>query len=368
MSVDIECVVVGAGVVGLAIARSLAAAGRQTLVLEASASLGSQTSSRNSEVIHAGIYYPEYSLKAELCVVGREHLYNFCQSRHVPHKQCGKVIVAADQNQVPSLAAIRDKALSNGVQDIIVLGESELHQLEPHVRGVQGLLSPSTGIVDSHALMLALLGEAESLGCELVCRAPVTSVSVQDSEFTVQVGGEEPTTLRSRLLINCAGLGAVDLLQVIDKFPAGLIPQNRYAKGCYFKLAGKAPFRHLIYPVPETGGLGIHLTLDLAGNARFGPDVEWVDELDYAVPWQRLEKFVNGIKTYWPDLPENALAPDYAGVRPKVGYGASVYPDFLIQGPTEHGIAKLVALSGIESPGLTASLAIAEHVRHLLAA
>lgn len=361
-----EYVVIGAGVVGLAVARRLARAGGEVLVLEGSSVIGSGTSSRNSEVIHAGIYYPQRSLKATLCVRGREQLYDFCKTRNVPHKRCGKIIVAANESQSEQIASIQKQAQANGVGDIESLDIDRLREMEPELVGVSALYSPSTGIVDSHALMLSMQGEAEYAGAQFAYRAHVRSIKRDErasQTLLLDVGdSSDSMTIKTRAVINAAGLGATTLAQSVCGFAPDLLPESRYAKGCYFKLAGKAPFERLIYPVPEVGGLGIHLTLDLQGNARFGPDVTWVDEEEYSVPESKKETFVNNIKSYWPGISGRSLQPDYAGIRPKVAFGGDIHQDFIIQTPSQHGVAGLVNLLGIESPGLTASFAIADRV------
>lgn len=359
----VDCVVVGAGVVGLAVARALALAGREVLILEAEAAIGTGTSARNSEVIHAGIYYPPGSLKGRLCLAGRQTLYGFCDSHGVPYRRCGKLIVASDEAQLPALEQLHCQALANGVDDLRRLDASEVLALEPRLRAVAGLLSPSTGIIDSHALMLALLGDAERHGAVLALRTAVEAIRATGDGLQVQVGG---LWLLARALVNCAGHGAPLLARRTEGLGAEHLPRQYYAKGSYFSLAGRAPFSHLIYPLPEPGGLGVHLTLDLAGQARFGPDVQWVDGLEYGVEAQRADGFYAAIRHYWPDLPDGALLPAYAGVRPKISGPGEAAADFRIDGPAAHGVRGLVNLFGIESPGLTASLAIGEHVATLL--
>ena len=362
--VDVDAVVVGAGVVGLAVARALALAGREVLILEREAGFGTGTSARNSEVIHAGIYYPAGSLKATCCVAGRAMLYDYCASRGVPHRACGKLVVASDADDAAKLDGIAARARANGVDDLVRLDADGLREAEPEIVGVAALLSPSTGIVDSHALMLSLLGEAEANGAALATRSPVTRAALEpDGAWRVDVGGGEPMSLRARELVNCGGLDACALaapsLDGVDASP-------RYARGNYFRLRGRAPSTRLVYPVPEPGGLGVHLTLDLAGQARFGPDVEWIDAPGYEVDAARAEGFYAAVRRYWPGLPDGALLPDYAGVRPKVRLGDALADDFLLRGPDAHGAPGRIDLLGIESPGLTACLALARRVVELL--
>lgn len=359
---QVDCVIIGAGVVGLAVARALAQAGREVLILEAEAAIGTATSSRNSEVIHAGIYYPQGSLKARLCVAGRDALYAFCDSHGVPYRRCGKLIVATDESQLAGLDALQAHARANGVGDLQRLDGDAVKALEPQLNAVAGLLSPSTGIVDSHALMLALQGDAEAAGALLALHAPVEAVEVMGGGFRVEVGGAEPMTLHATTLINCAGHAAPTLAARTTGLPADKVPPRYFAKGSYFSLATTTPFRHLVYPLPEPGGLGVHLTLDLGGQARFGPDVEWVDGLDYTLDEKRADGFYAAIRRYWPALPEGALQPAYTGIRPKISGPGEPAADFRIDGPADHGIAGLVNLFGIESPGLTAALAIADEV------
>jgi L-2-hydroxyglutarate oxidase LhgO len=365
---EVETVVIGAGVVGLAIARQLAAAGQEVLVLEQAASIGSETSSRNSEVIHAGIYYPTGSLKAQLCVAGRELLYRYCADHGVAHRRLGKLIVASDHAQDGALAAIAAQAVANGVSDLRSISQAEIASLEPELRATSGLFSPSTGIIDSHSYMLALQGDAEASGAIFAFHAPVISGLIDERGFRIVVGGGSPTELRAHRLINAAGHGAWDIARHLKGYPAALIPDQALAKGSYFTLQGRAPFQHLVYPVPEPGGLGIHLTLDMAGQARFGPDVEWISTFDYSIDPARSARFYPAIRRYWPGLPDDALAPAYTGIRPKLGGATSTATDFRIDGHSHHGIGGLVQLFGIESPGLTASLAIAEMVAQQLSA
>ena len=363
----IDTVVIGAGVVGLACARALALSGREVVVLESEGAIGTATSSRNSEVIHAGIYYPPGSLKAKLCVAGKLALYLFLEQRGLPHRRCGKLVVAAEAAQIAYLEKLRAQAKANGVNDLRMLSEKEAKSLEPELACVAALESPSTGIIDSHAYMLALQGDAENAGAALAFRSPVVRGRVRDDGIELEVGGAEGTRLLARSMVNSAGLFAPKLASSIDGFPKAHVPPSRYCKGNYFSLAGRSPFRHLIYPVPEKAGLGVHLTLDLAGQARFGPDVEWIDRIDYDVDPRRGERFYRAIRTYLPGLKDGALAPAYSGIRPKIQESPDEPArDFLIEGPREHGVPGLANLFGIESPGLTASLAIADLVAGLL--
>jgi L-2-hydroxyglutarate oxidase LhgO len=358
----IDCLVVGAGVVGLAVARALALAGREVVIVERHSRIGTEISARNSGVIHAGLYYPAGSLKARLCRRGRDLLYEFCEGHGVDHRRCGKLIVATSAGQRPALAAIATAARANGVEDLQELDASGARALEPALACVAALLSPSTGIVDAYGLMLALLGEAEAVGASLALGSTVAALDPGPAGVAVRLEGEAEPALAARWVITCAGLGAVDLARRTAGLPAAAIPALRYAKGNYFSLAGRAPFQRLIYPVPEPGGLGVHLTLDLAGQARFGPDVEWVAEPGYQVDPARAPAFEAAVRAYWPALPTGALSPDYAGIRPKLSGPGEPAADFRIDGPGEHGVAGIINLFGIESPGLTACLAIGEWV------
>src|SRR5690606_14959266 len=362
MTDRVDCVVIGAGVVGLAVARACALAGLETLALEAEAALGTATSARNSEVIHAGLYYPRGSLKARLCVQGRQALYDYCASHGVSHARCGKFIVATREEQIGALDRIGAAAAANGVHDLRRLDAARARAREPALQCVAALESPSTGLIDSHGLMLALQGDLESAGGLLALRAPILSGKVLPEGLLLRIGGDEPMELIARRVVNCAGLHAQTVAAAIDGLPPGSIPAGRYAKGNSYALSGKAPFSRLIYPVPEPGGLGVHLTLDLGGQARFGPDVEWVDAIDYTVDPARADGFYAAIRRYWPDLRDGALHPDYAGIRPKLAVPAGQDADFLIQDARAHGVPGLVNLYGIESPGLTACLAIAGEV------
>ncbi len=363
-----DCVVVGAGVVGLAIARELAMSGRDTLILEAADAIGTGISARNSEVIHAGLYYPRGSLKATLCVQGRERLYAFCDEYGVPHRRCGKLVVATSEGQLKALNELATRAAGNGVLDLVPLARHEALTLEPALECAGALYSPSTGIVDVHQLMLALLGQAERHGAVCALRTPVESVEASgNARFVVTTGGDEPARFAANCVINSAGLGAQALARRIHGLDPRWIPPLYYARGSYFSLSGRAPFSRLVYPLPERGGLGVHLTLDLGGQARFGPDVEWIDAPRYDVDVAREPAFYSSIRAYWPGLPPGALQPAYAGVRPKISGPGEPAADFMIQGPAQHGVRGLVNLFGIESPGLTASLAIAQRVVAMVA-
>jgi L-2-hydroxyglutarate oxidase LhgO len=359
---EVECVVIGAGVVGLAAARALALAGYGVLVLERACTIGFETSSRNSEVIHGGLYYPVGSLKARSCVAGRLRLYAYCHEHGIPHARIGKLIVAASDAEISGLDKIASNARANGVGDLEWLNQAEAQRLEPALRCVAALLSPSTGIIDSHALMLAFQGESEAAGGMIVLRTPVLSGKVRDHGFDLAIGGHEPTAIRCRYLVNAAGLYAPALARAIEGVPPVTIPPAYFCRGVYFTLTGRAPFRRLIYPVPVAGGLGVHVTLDLAGQARFGPDVEWVSSVDYAVDPARGAVFYAAVRTYWPDLRDGSLQPGYAGIRPKISGPGDPAADFVVQGPEIHGVPGLVNLYGIESPGLTASLPLADEV------
>ena len=359
-----QTVVVGAGVVGLAVARALAMQGREVLVLEAGARFGEGVSSRNSEVVHGGLYYPEHSLKAQLCASGRQALYEFCETRHLPFRKCGKWIVARG-DEVDRLTQIQSQARKNGVALEFMTGPDLTERL-PEVIADGALYSPETGIVDSHALMLALLGEIEDAGGQLVCQAPVESVGTTADGYLLQVGGAEPCMLKAEQVVNSAGLTAVSLASRWEGMPTDLVPAQYFARGAYFSYSGQHPFRSLIYPVPEPGGLGIHLTLDMAGQVRFGPDVEWVDALDYGVDPGRAAAFAGSIRQWWPELEADRLQPAYAGIRPKLHGPDQSFADFEISGPDRHDLAGVVHLFGIESPGLTASLAIAQRVAEML--
>jgi len=363
----VDAVIVGAGVVGLAVARALALAGREVVLLESAAAIGSGTSSRNSEVIHAGLYYPPDSLKARLCVRGRDLLYAYCVAHGVEHRRCGKLIVATDASQEPALRALRQRAEACGVLGLQWLDAAQAQALEPELRCTAALLSPSTGIVDSHGLMLSLRGEAEARGAMLALKSPLQRLHRVADGFELQVGGDAPMRLHARAVVNSAGLHAVPLASRFEGLPAMDLPQAHWARGHYFACAGKPAFSRLIYPMPDEAGLGVHVTLDLGGQMRFGPDVQWIaltepGTEDYRVDPARAAPFAAAIRRYWPALPDGVLQPAYAGIRPKISGPGEAAADFVIQGPAQHGAEGLVNLFGIESPGLTASLALAECV------
>ncbi len=361
----VDCVVVGAGVVGLAVARALQLRGREVLILEAQDAIGTGTSSRNSEVIHAGIYYPKDSLMARACVAGRRMLTAYAAERGVPFRNCGKLIVATTAAETEQLGSIKARAETNGVEGMRLLSASEALGLEPNLACTAALLSPSTGILDSHAFMLALQGDAENAGALLALCAPVTGGEVTPAGIVLDVGGADPMRVTATLVVNAAGLFAPQLARLMRGMPPGLVPTPYFAKGSYFTLPGRAPFSRLIYPVPVPGGLGVHLTLDLGGQARFGPDVEWVEEIDYRVDPARATSFYDAIRRYWPDLKDGSLQPGYSGIRPKIVPKGAAGQDFVIQVPSVHGVPGLINLFGIESPGLTSALALAEVVSAL---
>jgi len=367
----VDALVVGAGVVGLAIARALALAEMEVVIAETGTLIGSGISSRNSEVIHAGIYYEPGSLKARWCVRGRQMLVAYCAERGVPHSLCGKLVVASRTADVPKLEALAARALANGTNEVQLISAAEAAAHEPALACAAALLSSASGIVDSHALMTSLLGDAETAGAMLALASPLQGARRDGAVWVCETGSDERFELAARWIINAAGLDAQAVAASIDGLPPSRIPPRFLAKGHYFSLAangGRAPFRHLIYPMPTGGGLGVHLTLDLGGQARFGPDVEWLPEpapgaaLDYAVDSRRMAAFENEIRSYWPGLPAAALQPAYTGIRPKLSGPGAPAADFHISGPAEHGLPGLVNLFGIESPGLTASMAIGEHV------
>ncbi|HEY6983180.1 NAD(P)/FAD-dependent oxidoreductase [Reyranella sp.] len=362
---SVDCVVVGAGVVGLAIARALALAGREVIVIDAAESIGTETSSRNSEVIHAGIYYPKGSLMARTCVTGRRLLYAYCAEHGVPHLNCGKLIVATNEDESARLVEIKARAEANGVEGMRPLNAAEAIGLEPNLDCTAALLSPATGIVDSHSYMLALQGDAEEKGAMFAFLSPLERGRACEDVIELEVGGTEPMKLRCRLMVNSAGLHAPAVARKIEGMPVRHIPTPYYAKGNYFTLTGRSPFSRLIYPVPVPGGLGVHITVDLGGQAKFGPDVEWIDGIDYTVDPQRADKFYAAVRRYWPGLRDGTLQPGYAGIRPKIVPPGAPAQDFVLQGPADHGVPGVINLFGIESPGLTASLALADLVRAL---
>lgn len=368
MSNDVDCVVLGAGVVGLSLARELAGQGMDVLVVEQTPGIGNGVSSRNSEVIHGGIYYAPGSLKARLCVQGKDQLYDYCRERHVEHKRCGKLIVAVSAAQEAALRELQANAQACGVHDLQWLSAEQAQALEPALRCSAALLSPSTGIVDSHGLMLALQGDAENLGAQMVFNTPFTGARVLPGQgFEIQVGGAEAFSLTATRLVNAAGLGAVAAARQIQGLDPAHVPQAYLCKGSYFSLSGRSPFKRLIYPMHNEAGLGVHLTLDLAGQARFGPDTEWVEHENYDMDPQRGQSFYAAVRQYWPDLQDGSLSPAYSGIRPKVVPAGAPAADFLFSGPGQHGVPGLLNLFGIESPGLTACLAIAQHSREILA-
>jgi L-2-hydroxyglutarate oxidase LhgO len=362
----VDAVVVGAGVVGLAAARALALAGREVIVLEAAEGIGTETSSRNSEVIHAGIYYPPGSLKARLCVAGKHALYRYCEEHGVPHRRCGKLLVATDDRQLGKLRAIRGQAEENGVTDLRLLSADEARALEPELRCVAAYLSPSTGIVDSHAFMLALQGDAEAAGAMIAFKTPLERGRVREHGIMLETGGAEPMQVLARTVVNAAGLHAQRVAASISGLAHAFVPPTYYAKGNYYSLIGRSPFSRLVYPMPNEAGLGVHITIDLGGQARFGPDVEWIERIDYDVDPRRADGFYAAIRDYWPGLRDGQLAPGYAGIRPKIVGPSEKAADFVVSGPRDHGIPGLVNLFGIESPGLTAALALADEVRELV--
>jgi len=371
VSDTIDTVVIGGGVVGLAIARALALAGREVIVIEKNAGIGEETSARNSEVIHAGLYYPAGSLKARLCVAGREQLYAYCVAKNVAHHRCGKLLVAVSAAQRGKLDAIRAAANANGVTDVEALSAADVHRLEPAVRAAAGLWSPSTGIVDSHGLMLALRGDLEQAGGAIAVRSRCVGANAEQAVWRLECATEDGIVeLRARSVVNAAGLHATRVARLLEPTAADM-PEPIFAKGNYFAYGGRSPFTHLVYPLPEDGGLGVHATLDLAGRVRFGPDVEWLDgtepdTFDYSVAANRATAFYAAIRSYWPELPEGGLLPAYAGVRPKIAYAGQPAADFAIRLSDAAKGPPAVHLLGIESPGLTSALAIGAHVEELL--
>lgn len=363
----VDCAVIGAGVIGLAIARKLAKRGHEVLVLEAEAAIGTGISSRNSEVIHAGLYYATASRKAELCLEGRKLLYSYAELHGIPCKRYGKLIVATEDKEIDVLQHIEKQAKTNGVDDLHWLTASDVRMSEPALRAEAALLSPSTGVIDSHGLMLALQGDLNDCGGDIAFCAPVLcGTAREDGQIELRIGGAETATIVCRSVINAAGLAASRVALAIDGVREQAVPQTFYAKGCYFRLSGRTPFHRLIYPVPVPGGLGTHLTLDLNGQARFGPDVEWVDVLNYDINSARVDEFYCSVRRYWPGLAAQSLTPDYAGIRPKIVGPGEPAGDFSISGPEENGVCGLINLFGIESPGLTSSLAIARNVANMV--
>jgi L-2-hydroxyglutarate oxidase LhgO len=360
---DVDCIVIGAGVIGLAVARALSLAGREVFVLERERHFGMHTSSRNSEVIHAGIHYQANSLKATLCVAGKELLYRYCAERGIAHRRCGKFTVATTEAQLATLEGIEANARANGVADLQWLDADEARRAEPQLKCVRALSSPSTGIIDSHEYMQSLLADAESRGANIAYDTAVTGLRPSSTGIEVRINTEARPVVRARRVVNCAGLWADRVAACIEGFPAQHIPTIRFAKGSYFALTGASPFSRLVYPAPQAGGhLGIHMTIDLAGAARFGPDTEWVESIDYAVDPRRAAMFAAVVQQYWPALDPRRLYPAYAGIRPKISAAGEATRDFDISGPQAHGVAGIVNLFGMESPGLTASLAIGQYI------
>lgn len=363
---DVETIIIGAGIIGLAVARRLAMLGKEVLLIEESDAIGTHTSSRNSEVVHAGLYYVPGSLKARLCVSGREALYSYCEQRNVPAKAIGKLIVAVSEAQIPVLEALHKRAMANGVGDVIFLDRADALRMEPEVECFAALYSPSSGIVDSHALMLALQGDAEAHGAQCVLRTSVIGIAYRKAGFEVRTAGSEDMALECRSVINCAGLGAQEIARNTEGYPPNRIPPRFLAKGNYFSVSGKTPFSHLVYPLPVEGGLGIHVTLDLSGRMRLGPDLHWVDKVDYTPDASLMHNFYAAVTPFWPEIMDRKLSCTYSGIRPKVSGPGSGDTDFLVEGPADHGIEGLVNFFGIESPGLTASLALADHAANKL--
>lgn len=367
-SVDIECIVVGAGVVGLAIARMLSKQGREVLIVEAESLFGSGISSRNSEVIHAGLYYPVDSLKAKLCIRGKELLYDYCKQQHIAHQRLGKLLVATNESEVAQLLAIKSNAEQCGVNDLKILHSTEVTALEPELNCELALLSPSTGIVDSHALMFTLLGEAEQAGAQLVLNTPLKKADIKGpNHFICYFDDTDQSVISCSYLINASGLHATELAKNFSGLDQQYIPEAYYyCKGSYFSYSGKSPFKHLIYPMPNSAGLGVHLTLDLGGQIKFGPDVTWFQEENYEVEYAQIESFYKAVRRYWPSLKNDTLHAAYAGIRPKLSGPHQPAADFILSSKSQHGVAGLLNLFGIESPGLTAALAIAEEVTQQL--
>jgi L-2-hydroxyglutarate oxidase LhgO len=361
MADRVECVVIGAGVVGLAVGRALALKGLEVLVLESESHHGTITSARNSGVIHAGLYYAPGSFKARFCVAGNRALYAYCKARGVEHRNCGKLIIANGSEEEQVLLQLLERANRNDVEGVRMISGGEAHKLEPEVRCTAALHCPTSGIVDQHPFMLALQGDLENAGGTLVTNCRVDSLVHTRQGFLIKTGGDAATEIEARFVVNSAGLGAVDLLGRIEGYPRERIPKMHIARGNYFTVAERSPFKHLIYPVPQPGGLGIHATLDLGNRVRFGPDVEWIDRVDYSVNAARAPQFYEAIRRYWPRLEDGALTPDYTGIRPKLHGPGEPQPDFRIESAAEHGLPGLVNLLGIESPGFTSSLAIGDY-------
>jgi L-2-hydroxyglutarate oxidase LhgO len=359
---SLDCVVIGAGVVGLAVARRLALAGRDVVVLESEAGVGKHTSSRNSEVIHAGIYYPTGSLKARLCVAGNRALYTYMAERNVPHRRIGKILVAVREREVPTLERLSRLAEANGVCDLVALSAAEVRSMEPAVSAVRGVLSPSTGILDSHALMGALKADFAAGGGTVLLSAPVMGGQVDGGGIELEVGGAEAVRVRCNTVVNSAGLYAPSVARTVQGLNPRFVPHEQFAQGHYFVLTGRSPFKHLVYPMPSAGTAHIHATVDLAGKARFGPDLSWTREVSYAFDEGRVQAFYDAIRRYYCGLTDGALEPGFVGIRPKIVPEGAPAADFAIQGPETHGVPGLVNLFGIESPGLTACLAIADEV------
>jgi L-2-hydroxyglutarate oxidase LhgO len=363
----IDCVVIGAGVVGLACARALALAGREVVIVEAQNAIGTETSARNSEVIHAGLYYPNDSQRARFCVAGKHRMYEYCAERGIPHKRIEKLVIAIDDDELPAMEKLMANAARNGVEDLQPLDVAQAQRMEPALACAGAFLSPSTGIVDSHSLMLALLGEAEDHGAMLALSSPVVSGEVRPDGILLRTGGEEPMEVLATTVVNAAGLYAQKISGSIEGIPDDTIPPIHYARGVYFTLTGKAPFTRLIYPMPVAAWLGVHLTLDMGGAAKFGPDIEWIDSVDYTVNAERVADFYPSVRRWWPGLKDGALQPGYAGVRPKLYAKGEPAADFVVQTEDVHSVTGLINLYGIESPGLTSSIAIGEHVAELAA-
>jgi L-2-hydroxyglutarate oxidase LhgO len=362
-----QVLVIGAGVIGLAVARTAARAGHDVTVAEMTGGIANGVSSRNSEVVHGGLYYPTKSLRAKHCVRGRRMLYEYCAAHGVAYRKCGKLIVATNETELAKVESIKKQGEINGVEGLEMIGGNAARALEGELFCIGALHSPESGIVDSHGFMRALWGELEERGGMIAFETPVERMSYKAGQWQVAFGGSEPGTIAFDAVVNAAGLGAQDLARRIANYPAEKVPRLVLAKGNYFSFAGRPVFKRLVYPTPVDGGLGVHVTLDLAGRMRFGPDVEWISEETYSIDPRRADSFYERIRTYWPGLPDNSLVPDYCGIRPKLTGPGEPAADFMIAGPDAHGMPRLVNLFGIESPGLTASLSIAEDVTKMLA-